>query len=663
MEIPVLEELAVVFALAVGVLLVCHRLRVPSILGFLLTGVVAGPYGLGLVSAVHEVEVMAEIGVVLLLFTIGLELSPGEILKLGRQALGGGTGQVGLTLAGVALIAWLVGLPVGQAVFVGCLVALSSTAIVLRLFQDRAGTESPAGRTSLAILLFQDLAVVPMILLAPLLAGRAPHASLRPIVVGIVAVGGILLLGRVLLPIVLHAVARTRSREAFLLATLVLCLGVALVTSQVGLSLALGAFLAGLLLAGSPYSLSALQGVLPFRDVFTSLFFVSVGMLLDARILVDQPILVLGGTLAVIAGKALVATVVVLALGVPLKPALLAGLSLGQIGEFAFVLARSGLEFDLLDADRYQLFLAISVATMMATPLCVAAAPWIADRLSRLPLPRRLLGAGEAPVAGQQEPVHLVIVGYGLGGRHLARAAQQAGIGYRVIEMNPVTVREEAARGEPLVYGDATLPAVLEHAGVVEARVLAVVVSDPVAIRRITEVARRVNPALHLVVRTRFVTEVEPLRTLGADDVVAEEFETSVEVFTRVLAHCLVPHEEIERFTEGIRSEGYMALRSTEPAVASVRALALHLPDLDVVGLTVSPGSRLDGQTLAGADLRRSHGLTVLAVRRGKHLTAGPDGSWRLEPEDVAWVFGDRPAVAASLDLFREPARVATEEL
>ncbi len=654
MEISVLNELAVVFALAVAVLLACHWLHIPAIIGFLLTGVVAGPYGLGLVSAVHEVEVMAELGVVLLLFTIGLELPPGEILRLGRRALGGGTAQVLLTIALFAGIASIAGLPAPEAAFVGCLVALSSTAIVLRLLQEKAGTESPAGRMSLAILLFQDLAVVPMILLVPVLAGRgATGGQALPVLMGIGVVIAVMLAGRWLLPIALHAVVRTRSREAFLLATLVVCLGVALITSHVGLSLALGAFLAGLLLAGSPYSLSALQGVLPFRDVFTSLFFVSVGMLLDARILVEQPLAVVGGTLGVIAGKALVGTAVVLALGYPLRPALLVGLAIGQVGEFAFVLARSGLAVGLLDTPRYQLFLATSIATMMATPLCTALAPRLADALARLPLPRRLLEDAAPRPPRDGGAVHLVVVGFGLGGRHLSRAARHARIPYRVIEMNPVTVREEAARGEPIFHGDASLPAVLEHAGADRARVLAVVVSDPVAIRRITQVARQLNPSLHLVVRTRFVTEVEPLRALGADDVVAEEFETSVEVFTRVLAHCLVPHDEIEAFTEGIRSEGYAALRSPEPAAASVRALAVHLPDLDVVGLTIYRGSPLDGQTLEGAELRRTHGLTVLAVRRGERLTAGPDGGWRFEAGDVAWVFGGRDAVAAGLALFR----------
>jgi monovalent cation:H+ antiporter-2, CPA2 family len=655
-EFTVLNELAIVFALAVGVLLLCHRLRIPAVIGFLLTGVVAGPYGLGLVSAVHEVEVMAEVGVVLLLFTIGLELSPGEILRLGRRALGGGTGQVLVTTALFALAAHALGVGWRQAAFAGCLVALSSTAIVLRLLEDRAATESPAGRMSLAILLFQDLAVVPMILLAPLLAGEtAAHAPVLQVVLGLGAVVAVLVVGRWLLPVVLHAVVRTRSREAFLLATLVVCLGVALITSHAGLSLALGAFLAGLLLAGSPYSLTALQGVLPFRDVFTSLFFVSVGMLLDARILVEAPLVVLGGTAAVIGGKALVATAVVLALGYPLRPAVLVGLALGQVGEFAFVLARSGLDLGLLDASTYQLFLATSIATMMTTPLCVMAAPRIAGALARLPLPRRLVEE-EVAQAAEDTPVHLVVVGFGLGGRHLARAARHAGIPYRVLEMNPVAVREEAARGEPICYGDATLPAVLEHAGAARARVLAVVVSDPVAIRRITEVARRLNPGLHLVVRTRFVTEVEPLCALGADDVVAEEFETSVEVFTRVLAHCLVPHDEIEAFTEGIRSEGYAALRAAEPTGISVGTLALHLPDLDVVGFTLKPGSPLDGRTLAEADLRRAHGLTVLAIRREGRLTAGPDGSWRLEVGDVAWVFGAQGAVAAGGELFRGPA-------
>jgi CPA2 family monovalent cation:H+ antiporter-2 len=654
-EIPFLAELVLVFGLAVGVLLLCHRLKVPPVIGFLLTGVVAGPHGLALISAVHEVELLAEIGVVLLLFTIGLELSPGEVLRLGRSALFGGTAQALLTTLLVGGVALALGASVGQAVFAGFLVTVSSTAIVLRLLQASAQTESPHGRMALAILLFQDLAVVPMILLAPLLAGTESEASPLHMLAGLLAVALIFVVGRKVVPWILHAVAGTRSRETFLLATLVLCLAVALATSRAGLSLALGAFLAGLIVAGSPYSLSALQGVLPFRDVFTSLFFVSVGMLLDTRILLEQPVLVFGGTLLLLSGKAVVITGIVLALGHPLRMALLVGLSLGQVGEFAFILARSGLDLGLLRGHQYQLFLATSILTMVATPLCIAAAPHIAEALARLPLPRRLLedAGGEAPEETLRD--HLIIVGYGLGGRHLVRASRGAAIPYRILEMNPVTVREEAARGEPISLGDASLPAVLEHVGIAEARVMAVVVSDPVAIRRIVEVARRMSPSLHLVVRTRFASEIAPLRALGADHVIAEEFETSVEVFTRVLTHFLVPHDVIETFTHDVRDEGYAMLRLPAPITTSARALEARLPDQDVVGLRVHASSALEGRSLGEANLRRVHGLTVLAVARAGAWHANPDATWRFEAEDVAWLFGTRDRVRAAGGLFSAP--------
>jgi CPA2 family monovalent cation:H+ antiporter-2 len=238
------------------------------------------------------------------------------------------------------------------------------------------------------------------------------------------------------------------------------------------------------------------------------------------------------------------------------------------------------------------------------------------------------------------------------------------GIACQIVEMNPVTVREEARQGAPIIYGDATLPAILEHVGIHGARVMAVVVSDPTAVRRIVEVARRGNPALHLVVRTRFVTEVEPLLALGADDVVAEEFETSVEVFTRVMAHCLVPQEEIVAFTDTVRSEGYAILRQPAPGTASLDALRAHVPNLDVVGLTVAPGAIVDGMTLVEADLRRTYEITVLATRRGQRMVTNPQGTWRLAASDVVWLFGEREAVTRATDLFRpRPAPGADEPI
>jgi len=669
MDLTLFSQILTVFGLSVAVIYSCHKVRIPPIVGFLITGVLAGPYGLGLVHAVHEVEVMAEVGVVLLLFTIGLELSIGELVRLRKSVLIGGGGQVLFTIGAFGALAYGLGQSVSHSVFIGFLAALSSTAIVLKIFQQRAEMDSVHGRISLSVLIFQDLAVVPMMLLIPFLAGSVGGeggsglAFLWPTVKGVGMVAIVFFLARKVVPRLLHSIVQTRSRELFLISTLALCLATAFLTSQVGLSLSLGAFLAGLIISESEYSLSALEGIMPFRDVFTSLFFISVGMLLDVGYLVNHLPPVLGATAAVLVLKALMAALAAYLLGFPVRPAVMVGLALCQVGEFSFVLAKVGLTSGLMDAQGYQLFLAASIVTMALTPPLIGLSPRIADWVRALPVFERVRKrpfeqemeqtcVGQACVAD-----HLVIVGFGVGGKHLARAAKSFGIAYRVVEMNPDTVRTSAAAGEPIIYGDASQAAVLEHVGLPDARVLAVVVSDPVSIRSITDAARKMNPSLHIITRTRFLSEIEPLVELGASDVIPEEFETSVEIFTRVMMRYLVPRGDIERFTEEVRSEGYEMLRSTELRGESFCTLNRQFPGMDVSALTVELGSILDGQTLLEADLRKTHGLTVVAVGREGEVMANPDGTLKLMAGDVAYVFGPHADIKAKAGLFTGRSR------
>ncbi len=670
MELPFFREFVIIFGLSIAVIYSCYKIKLPPIVGFLITGVLAGPYGFGLVKAVHEVETIAEIGVVLLLFTIGLELSLGELARLKKPVFLGGAAQVLLTIIVFDGLAVSLGYEPGQATFFGFLVALSSTAIVLRILQQRAEMNSPHGRVSLSILIFQDLIIVPMMLLMPYLSGKTPALGSSLLYLTLQGGGLILLvffLARKIVPRILRLIVGTRSRELFLLTTLALCLSIAWLTSSMGLSLSLGAFMAGLIMSESEYSLSALEGILPFRDVFTSIFFISVGMLLNVQFLLDNPLLVAGVTLSVLLLKALLAGLAAFILGYPLRPAILVGLALCQVGEFSFVLAKTGLGFGLLSPDTYQLFLSASILTMALTPLLIAISPQAADRILRLPLPSLMRKRSferemeQVCHAGCDLRDHIVIIGFGVGGRHLARAAKTAGIPYTILEMNPDTVRTASAAGEPIAYGDATQPAVLEHAGIQHARVVVVVVSDPAAIRRITDTVHRVKPSIHIIVRTRFVSEVEPLRALGANDVIPEEFETSVEIFTRALTRYMVPRAEIERFTEEIRSESYDMLRQVNIASEPLAALSRYFTGYDVSGLTVEEGCMLDGLTLEATGLRKTHGLTVVAVRRGGDMLANPDGTLRLEAGDVAYVFGSSTDIAAKAGLFLARKRAWVE--
>jgi CPA2 family monovalent cation:H+ antiporter-2 len=421
--------------------------------------------------------------------------------------------------------------------------------------------------------------------------------------------------------------------------------------------------MAGLVISESEYSHQALSNVLPLRDLFTSFFFVSVGMLFNLEVVRAEPLSIAVGSLGVLAVKGAVAAVAALALGYPLRVVLIAGLALSQIGEFSFLLSRVGVEYGLLDTRGYQLFLAVSVLTMLMTPLVIAAAPRLAAAVTRLPWPRRLqdgfaagaLGLKEGPGTGLAD--HLIITGFGVNGRNVARAARAATIPYVIVEMNPETVAQERSRGEPIYYGDGSQEEVLDHAGVGRARVLVTTVPDAATTRSTISLARQLSPALHIIARTRFLQEVEPLYELGADEVIPEEFETSVEIFTRVLNQYLVPREEIERFAAEVRTNGYgLFRRSDEGEGPTLAALRPHLHGVEIANLEVAAGSALAGRTLAEVDLRRVHGATAVAVYRGEQLQAGPDGVFRIEAGDELVVLVPPRRLPEVLALARGPA-------
>jgi CPA2 family monovalent cation:H+ antiporter-2 len=432
-----------------------------------------------------------------------------------------------------------------------------------------------------------------------------------------------------------------RSRELFLISTTVLCFAVAWLTAEIGLSLALGAFLAGLIITESEYGHQALDHILPFRDVFTSFFFVSVGMLLNVHILLDEPLLVFGGTVVVLLLKTLVVVLMALVLGYPLHTAVVTGLGLAQVGEFAFVLSRVGVDTGLLSDDNYGIFLAISVMTMVLTPFLIRAGDWSGRRISRLPLPHVLklgLFAGllglERRVEGRQTGLrdHLIIAGYGVNGRNVARAAKAAEIKYLVEETNPDTVRRERSNGEPIFYGDVSSEEVLGHAGAKFARTLVVTIPDMATVRKVVAHAREINPGLHIIARTRFVSEMALLYELGANEVIPEEFETSVEIFTRVLRHYLVPSVEIERFVAEVRADSYGLFR--KEGAGELPVLGRQLGDVEISPLAVDKGADLDGGTLVALDMRRQQGATVLAVRRAGEMLTNPDGDFMLTGGD-----------------------------
>ena len=645
-----LEQAVLVFGAAVVVVLICHRLRLPSLVGLLLTGVVLGPSAFGLVRDTEAIELFAEIGVVFLLFAIGLELSLERLKEMGRPFLLGGSLQAALTLGLVAGGALLAGAPPARAAFFGMVLTLSSTAIVLKLLNDRREAQTPHGKVALAILLFQDFLIVPMIVLTPVLAG-AVAASAGELALrfggSLVAIVLVVLAARVLMPRLLRLIVRTRTRELFVLGTLGICLGMAWATHSLGFSLALGAFVAGLLVSETEYSHQVFADVAPFRDVFASVFFVSIGMLVDVGAAAGRWPQVLGLAAAIVLVKALACGGAAAALRYPARTVAAVGLGLAQIGEFAFVLMEVGRRHGLLDGDRYQLLLAAAVLTMLVTPGLTAAAPALAGAWLRR---REPAAPAEGEAAGERSG-HVVVVGFGVGGRLLARVLRETGIPYVVIELNGETVRRAAAAGEPILYGDAARREILEHAGAARAAAVVFVITDAAAVRRAVAITRQLNPAVEIIVRTRLVQEIEDLRRLGASQVVAEEFEAAIEIFTRVLERFHVPRNVVRAQTRLLRGEGYAMLRapSLREGVSDAVLGALAAGTTDV--FRVEEGSAAAGRTLSELDLRRRCGASVIALVRGEKTYPNPSPEQRLEPGDDLVLVGSHAEVDTAFSL------------
>lgn len=653
-----LHDLLILFGLGVAVVLLFHRAKVPPIVGFLITGVLCGPYGFGLISDPHEVESIAEIGVVLLLFTVGIEFSLKQLARIRNFLLVGGGLQVLITIGTIYLVERIAGEGTKVALFMGMLVALSSTAIVLRLLADRGELDGPAGQAVLGILIFQDLCVVPMVLFTPFLTGVDASAgdAIAVIVKALLFIGGAVVAARWVVPRLLHYVVATRRREVFLLAIILLCLGTAWASARVGLSLALGAFIAGLVISESEYSHQALGEILPLREVFNSLFFISIGMLFDVRTVVGAPLTVFGAILIVVVVKTVVTTATGIALGQSLRIAIVAGLALAQIGEFSFVLSKVGLSAGLLDVGHYQLFLAVAVGTMTLTPVMLAVAPRLAASLEGV-APARFASGRAAPLAvhtGAPLADHVIIIGYGVNGRNLARVLGRVGIPFIVIELNPQVVRTERERGRPIIYGDATRPEVLEHAGVRAARVVVIAISDAAGTRGAVDVARRLNPHLHLIVRSRYVHEMDPLFTLGTDEVIPEEFETSIEIFSRVLHRYLVPRDEIERQIRDIRRSGYEMFRTISAAHGPALGLQRFLTGLAFEVYRVEEGSAVAGRELAGSGVRDASGASILAIHRADGtMVFNPAPETPIVAEDLCLLLGTHEQISAASGLFR----------
>lgn len=657
MELPLLTDIVIILGVSVPLILFFQRFRLPSILGLILAGIIVGPSGLSLVHSAHDVEIMSEIGVIFLLFVIGIEFSLKQLAQIKRAVFTGGMIQVVFTIAVVAALAWAFGMPIRNSIFLGFLFALSSTAIVLKMLQEGGAVHTPHGRVSVAILIFQDIIVVPMILFTPILAGQSEDwvmevATLLIKVVAVVAMTYVL--ARYIVPWILDRVVKTKNRELFILTLVVICFATAWMTSAAGLSLALGAFFAGLIISESTYSHQATANILPFREIFISFFFVSIGMLLDMRFFLSNLHWIIALTLATVIVKALVAGIAAAVLRYPARTVILVALTLFQVGEFAFVLSVSGLSFGLLSENVYQYFLSISILSMAATPFMMRFEDSISTYLLRSSLPKAVRkrlnslaqSANNDVDSPQSEDLrdHLLIIGYGINGKNVANAAKSANIPYTILELDPTLIDEAKRNGEPICFGDATDEHVLLEQNIQYARVIVVAISDAEATRKVIQTARSFTETAYILVRTRYVKEIESIIQLGADEVIPEEFETSIEIFTRVLRKYLIPTNEIDQFISQIRADNYDMLRT---AGALKQGGTLTIPNVEIATIRVAQvKNNIVGRTLVQADIRGQYGVNLLAIQRNNRYLSNLTAETCIMQDDVLYLFGAPERIA-----------------
>ncbi|WP_338760098.1 cation:proton antiporter [Bernardetia sp. ABR2-2B] len=570
LSIPsILSDVVIILALAIPVILLLHRVSLPSIVGFLLTGVLAGPYVLKLVTSQEHIDILAEIGVVLLLFTIGMEFSLPNLIRIRKAVFIAGSLQLILTTTVFAFITYfgtIDYLPI--AIFYGFLSTLSSTAIVLKLLQTRGEMGSPHGQIILAILIFQDIAVVPMMLMMPILAGLADNV-VQEIFLMIVKTAAVLaflvLISKFVLKPFLNLVVMTKSKELFISTIVVICFSVAYLTSLAGLSLALGAFLAGLVMSESDYSHDATSYILPFKEIFTSIFFISIGMLMDINFLWYNLGEILLLTIMSMAIQAFLAFWAVKALKITAKTAIMVGISICQIGEFAFILAKSGTEIGLMPIELYQYFLSTSVLSMAIAPMLILNSKKIAHFLIyKLPKPKVISNWATKRVKlpeflhefkDKNLEDHIVIIGFGYNGKTIAKAARLSNIPFIIIETDPKKVKKDSLYRKNILFGDAMNEEVQHQVHFDKARIVVITLTDLEITKVLTHKIKYLNSEVGVLVRNKRAKDIATIEKAGADIVVTDELETNLELFTQALQYYYLPQREVYSLISKIREE------------------------------------------------------------------------------------------------------------
>ncbi len=655
MEFSVLKDIVIIFAFSSLVNYLFTKIKVPTIIGYLLTGVIVGPKLMGIIKAPQEIELMAGIGVVLLLFMIGMEFSLNHLFKIRRRVFLGGFLQLSLTTLVTTFLAHAYDLNWKASLFIGFLTALSSTAVVLKILQDRSEGTSNYGRTVLGILIFQDVVLVPLMLFTPFLGGGEIDYSGQLLMLALktIFVIGFLYVGnRWLMSKLLHKIALTRNQELFMMIILLICLSVALLTYKMGMPLAFGAFLAGLMISESEYSHNAFGNLITFRDTFTSFFFVSIGMLLDLGFVMDNLVAIILTVILVVFLKSLVGGLTAFLLGHTFRGTVLVGIALSQVGEFSFILAKQGKDFAILDDYFYQMFLAVAIITMSISPFLIMLGKRITNLLLKLPIPKVMI-EGLFPLKQIEIPKlenHLVLIGKDSRAQNLSKMAKFSNLPYVSIIFDPEIARLRQEKGETVVYGDAFNIPILEKAQVAQAHIVVISIGKLEVLKVIIRKVRYLNNHATIIVRTPHIEDIEALYKIGATQVIPEEFETAIDLFERVMVNFLLPRKEIDLAIDRIRNDHYGIF--LEDYSNTRFNISKDIPDVEIVAVAVTNRAPIIGKTLVESQLRQKFGITLVALKRDQKVIDHPKPSLVFCEGDVAYVLGSPEQVSSVSALF-----------
>ncbi|WP_461436162.1 cation:proton antiporter [Methanosphaera sp.] len=635
MDLLLLETISIILITAVAILLIFNKLKLPSMIGLFLTGIILGQF----ITSTDIITEIAELGVIFLLFIIGLEFSIEKFSAIKKYAVLGGILQVLITTLLVCILTLFISIPLNEAIFLGFLVCFSSTAIVMKLIQKQNLTHSTQGRVTLGILIFQDIAVILVLLLTPILSGKNLDVTTLPLtVMKLVVLSVIITAGAFwIVPKALHEAARTKNRDLYMLLVLFICLGTTYSTSSLGISPELGAFIAGLIISHTDYSHQTLGYIQPFQDVFMSIFLISIGLMINVEYFIANILWIILLAIVVLLVKFIATFVTGRILKLPVSTIVAISILLSQIGEFSFVLAGEGIKNGLLSNELFTMFLAVSIITMSSTPFLQKMTPKILNLFKKIPryqVDEELTNIQQEEHYEDELEDHVVIIGFGVNGKNIARACYRYNIPYIVVDMNPLIVEKEKSYGIPIIYGNAANESVQKELKVTSAKCMVVATNTFESTYKTVDTARRLNPDIHIIVRTRFVRNVEELYELGADEVIPEEFETSIEMFSRVMDYYNKDVDEILDTIDTLRSDHYNTFRCVSPEEITAK-LSERLTNLNVGSLNVNRKKPLNEYNFSKYD------LTVTSIIRNNKTLVGFSPNFPLEIDDLILFTGD----------------------